>query len=521
MAQSPFSGADWVVIAGYFGVLALTGGYFARKGAKDSREYFLGNRKIPVWAIAVSVIATAISAATYTGVPAESYGPGGDLTYLSTNIGALIAIVIVAFSFIPAFYARKVSTVYQILEVDFGPGAKLAASWTFMVGRTVASGARLYVASRGLAMILQGSAEQEGTLVACIAVLALTGIFYTLAGGITSVIWTDVIQTGLFVGAAVATIAFLLNKIPLSAPQIVEALSTGGPEGTSKLTMFRLGLDPGKPWFGFDPSQTFTLLTAVTGFTLMNLAAYGTDQDMAQRMLTCDSAIKGGRSAITAIVVSIPIVFLFAIIGLLLYVYYTPRGGGPSIAGYDPGNPKDVFLSFILREMPGGMRGFLATGLFAAALASVNSQASTLINDWYRPRHPHHDEKHYLRMGRWAVVFWGTVQGLFAVVCVFWHGKSGETLLQFALGVMTFAYAGLLGVFLTAILTKRGNTASAIAAIVVGFFAVLVQQPNIWNQLGTGIPTPAFPWRLTSATILATLVCCAGRRRSAPAMMVA
>jgi SSS family solute:Na+ symporter len=116
------------------------------------------------------------------------------------------------------------------------------------------------------------------------------------------------------------------------------------------------------------------------------------------------------------------------------------------------------------------------------------------------------------------VVGWGVILGLFACGCVWWQQANGETLIEFALGVMSFAYAGLLAVFLTALFTNRGNSASSIAALITGFVAVAVLQPGIWKVYVSPV-TLASPWRLLIATALAFAVCCLGRRRE-PARIV-
>ncbi len=140
--------------------------------------------------------------------------------------------------------------------------------------------------------------------------------------------------------------------------------------------------------------------------------------------------------------------------------------------------------------------------------------ASTLMNDVYKGLVPAKPEKHYLRVGRLFVVGWGVILGGFATFCVYWQSADGSTLIDFALGVMTFAYAGLLGVYLTTLFTKRGNTASVLAALITGFVVVALLQPNVmarWQgYVGLEDLTLAFPWRLTAGALAATFVCLLG-----------
>lgn len=532
LAASGFAIIDWAVILGYFALLAAIGVIASRRRA-GMEDFFLGGRRMPMWAVALSLLATATSAATFIGGPEEAYV--GNLTYLSANIGTALAVILVAVIFIPAFYRHNVTTVYDLLRDRFGPGARSAASLTFMIGRVVASGSRIFVAAIPAALILFNDTRADH-MIAAIAVITAAGILTACFGGIRSVIWTDVIQVFVYVGAAVAAIAVLLSIIPIGIGDIIQALRdtpVGDAGGGSKLTVIRTGLDPTKPALGFNPAETYTLLTAILGFSLLNLAAYGTDHDLTQRMLTCKSAIKGSGSALLALIINLPIVAMFMAIGLLLHIFYgRPDLMGEAWRGAPPERSADVFLRFIIDVMPAGLKGLMMAGLFAVGVGSLNSaigaMSATLVNDFYKRVRPGRDTRHYTGVGRLAVVAWGIILGLFACWCVYWYRRGDEgTLIRFVLGAMTFAYAGLLGVFLTALLTKRrGNTRSAIAAIIVGFILVLLMQPSVWQWWTDLLPFTrsqpdgpwrlgdlrlAFPWRLTIAVAACLAICAAPR----------
>lgn len=531
---TPFGLLDWAIFAAYLGVLLAIGAWASRKGQGTS-DYFLGGRRMPVWAVALSVLATATSAATFIGGPEEAYV--GDLTYLSTNIGTILAVVVVALLFIPAFYRHNVTTVYDLLEHRYGPGARSAASWTFMIGRVFASGARIFVAALPASLVLFGDTEPSHMALAIGAITAV-GILTALGGGIRSVIFTDVLQVFVFVLAAAAALYVLIDRIPLSIPQIFTALRDTPVGDHSKLAVVTVGLDPSQPGLGFDPSRAYTLLTALFGFSLLNLAAFGTDHDLTQRMLTCKNAVRGGSSAFLALALNLPMVAMFMAVGLLLHIFYQRPDlmAGATPPATIPSESKNVFLRFILDEMPPGLTGLMMAGLFAVGVGSLNSalgaMSAAFVNDVYRPALPGRDDEHYLRIGQVAVFGWGVTLGLFACACMYWHDSEAGTLIQFVLGVMTFAYAGLLGVFLTALLTRRGSTRSVVAAIVAGFVAVTLMQPGVWADW-TGAtawtratpldPTDwrlgdlklAFPWRLTIAVAISFAVCCLGRPRDA------
>ena len=525
-----FSGADWAVLGGYFALLVAIGAAVSRR-RRGVEDYFLAGRQMPVWAVALSVVATAISAATFVGAPFQAYS--GDLTYLSATIGQFIAIVLVAAFFIPVYYRENVTTVYDLVGRRYGARAKLACSWTFMVGRVFANGARLYMAGLAGSLILFGDTAASH-IAAGIVALSAAGVAYTWIGGIRAVIWTEVVQTVVLVGAALAAVALLLHRIPASPSQIADVLGAAKTATGTKLDVLRLGVP-------LDLSRPYTLLTALLCWTVFNLAAYGTDHDLAQRMLTCRTAVQGGRSAIGAILIGLPITALFMAIGLLLYIYYDrPDVMGAAAPGPRPGEAKDVFLTFILTQMPRGLAGLMMAGMFAAALSSlssaINAMAATFVNDAYKRARPGLDEGHYLVVARASMAGWAALLAAFACVCIWWQRYNaeagGQTLIDFALSVMNFAYAGLAAVFCAAIFTKRGNESSALAALATGFAVVLMLQPwairawwpwqswTFYTPYGTttsrlGAPSLAFPWVLLIACVLAFGVCCIGRRRQA------
>lgn len=514
--EAAFQTVDWIVLAIYFAILAASGLILARKKQADTEDYFLANRSMPVWAVALSILATGLSAATFVGGPQQAFT--GDLTYLSANIGGIIAALIIAAFFIPAFYANRVSTIYELLEHRFGRPAKIAASWMFMIGRVMASGSRIFIGAIPASLIAFGDIETPH-LLAAIAILTCVGTVYTLAGGIRSVIFSDALQAVVFVGAALIAMVILLNKIPAPISEIVQVLQTAGNEDSSKLTVLSTSAAP---------NANYTLWTAIFGFSLLGIASYGTDQDLAQRMLTCKSSIRGSWSVIGGILLGIPVVLVFMLIGLLLFIFYQrPDIMGDAAPAYAVDDSRKIFLEFIIHELPGGLAGLMMAGLFAAGLSSLNSalnaMSSTFVNDFYRHMRPNHHERHYLFIGRLGVICWGVILGCFAAACIFWQGNSGQTLIDFALGVMIYAYAGLLAVFFTALFTKRGNNTSVIAALIVGFAAVFVMQDGMWalwteaitsNQSWLYSLELAYPWKLLIATSLATIVCCIGSRPS-------
>lgn len=511
---STFGAIDWIVLGGYFTLLAITGSLFARTKSATSDDYFRGARSMPSWAVAVSIVATSLSAVTFIGAPAESYG--GNLTYLATNIGMVLAAIIIAAIFIPAFYRSESSSIYELLGTRFGPMARKGASITFLIGRVLASGARIYAGAIPASIVLFGLDKgiEPRYLMLSIGVLSFVGIVYTLAGGIRSVIWSDVIQFAILIGAALCAIVLIINNINAPLGTVLTELRLGGVDGGSKLTLFDLR---------FDLHAPFSLPACIIGFTLLGIGSYGTDQDLAQRMLTCKDAKQGAKSVIVGILLGIPSVTVFLTLGLLLWVVYQR----PELTNMPDASPPQasvtVFLHYILTQIPPGVRGLMMAGLFAAGLSSLNSainaMSAAFISDLYEPiMTKHHgaplSESHLLLVGRVGVIVWGIVLGLFACICIYWRDHNSDTLINFALGVMGLAYAGLVGVFFCALFTRRGSSRSVLLALVSGFIWMLITQPFIYNAL-PGLKSDQldwfyaihFTWKLTLGVLISFIIC--------------
>ncbi|MFY8273055.1 sodium:solute symporter [Pseudoalteromonas sp. SSDWG2] len=508
---------DWLVFGAYAALIAITAWWFNRKKAQTSAEYFLGGNAMPTWMVAVSVLATSQSAATFIGGPDQGYQ--GDLSYLATNIGAFIAAIIVAQVLIPRFYRYRVYTVYELLEQQVGPKAKQRAGLMYLFGRVFASGARLYMAAIAVAMILYGNIAPSSVIIATI-VLVVVGIAYTIFGGIRTVIYSDVIQCIVYTGAAVCVIISLWLAIPADFATIVDALRHPTSGQDSKLALFKFDLD-------FSPAGVFNMASVLTGFVLLNIAAFGLDQDMTQRVLTCKDARSGSRAIMLSIAMVIPVMLLFIVIGLLLYVFYQRPDimmgavDGSNVGQFN-GEKITVFMHYVLNEIPAGVKGLVTIGIIAAAISTLNSglssMASVVVQDIYKPWHEKHaketDDHHYVVVGRWAMSGVSCALGAMAILCYFWQQYSQMPLLKFALSVMVFSYSGLLGVYLTTLFLGRGSESSVLAALIIGFVATLIMQPYVQEVVlpSTWQFNLGFTWQLCIGTALATLVCAMGRK---------
>ena len=471
--QSNFSSLDWIIFASYFLILIVTSVMLSQNKVKTSRDYFTGGNAMPMLAVAISVLATSQSAATFLGGPESSYK--GDLTFLGFYVSAFLAIIFVAKVLVPKFYAVNAITVYEYLEHRYGESSKRYAGMMFLVGRLFASGARLYIGALAISMILFSDIA-VGHMAISISILMLGALGYTYFGGVKSVIFSDILQAITYVGAGIAVLVYLYYSLNADFSTILSTL-----EANNKLNLVN-----------FSFSGSFNVWTLFVGFFLLNIAAYGLDQDMTQRVLTCKNKKEGEKSLFYSILFTIPVVMIFLAIGLLLYLFYHH----PEISGFKDacvdqnvgGQSVTIFMFYILNEMPEGLRGLVTVGAVAAALSSSNSvlsaMSSVAVEDIYRPLvSKGKSEGHFLKVGRIMVVVFAVLLSGMALLSYYWQQYTQLDLLSFALGVMAFAYAPLLGVYGAAIFTKRGSEKTVKYALIGGFLTILISQPYVIGKL--------------------------------------
>ena len=487
---------DVAIIVLYFVGISAIGLYMGRRD-ESLKDFALGGRAVPWWAVMASIIAAETSAATFLGAPGEGFEKRS-LAYVQLTLGVILGRYVVGTVFLKPYYDYKVYTVYDYLAIRFGPRSKKFVSGLFLVMRTLASGTRLFIPS--LVMVLawqlftsggqpvpfsQQSVTSVGPYLVAIIVLTLFTVVYTAKGGIKAVIWTDVVQACLMFGSALVAIGILLQSIGGFEP-LIEAV----PALTSFEGYFVTGFEPEKiaEWqsannhtgvMGFGDyvnlifTADYTLFSAVFGATVLNMAMFGTDQDMVQRMLTAETHQKAKRSLLTAAFMDVPIAAVFTFIGILLYVYYLKD---PT---YKPAANADIFGSYILNVMPTGIRGLVLAGVFATAMgslsAALNALATSATNDWYVPyllgKKAFTEEK-ALRGARFFTALFAVFMVIIAGVFAYMKVKDPNIrIIPVVLGIASYIVGPMLGVFLIGMFTKnRGSDKGNILAIIVGLF---------------------------------------------------
>ena len=357
----------------------------------------------------------------------------------------MIGRILIATLFIKPFYKYKVTTVYEFLNIRFGQSSHIIGAIFFFATRLLASGVRLFVASLALHVVF------AVPLFTAIIISAGIAAVYTFWGGIKAVIWTDVVQIFIFMGGAVVCLVYLI--IYCGGYENI----TANPIFTEKLKFFD---------FSCDLTKQFTLLSGIIGGCFLTFASLGTDQDLTQRMLTCRKTNLAQKALIWTGILDFPIVILFLSIGILLSIYYAVPP--PNL----PSNNDHIFPYFILTNLPAGLSGLLIVGVFSAAMSSLdsalNALASSAICDIYRPYLiKNKPEKHYLFVSRLLIVFFALLLIAIAYLC-----KNMGAVLILAFKITSFTYGALLGIFLIAVLTKRGNCTGNIIAMFTSIIIV-------------------------------------------------
>src|SRR6476620_8754328 len=348
---------DFAIIAAYLVGITLFGLRF-RKRQRSLRDYFLAGRDIPWWAIALSIVAAETSTLTIISVPGLAYD--GNLTFLQVVMGYVVGRFVIAFVLLPQYFKGDLYTAYELIERRFGPHLRTLTSGTFLLTRAAAEGVRVYAVSIVVSIAL-GTGE-----IASIAIITIMTVVYPFADGLAAVIWTDLVQTVLYVGGRLVGMINIIHVVPGGWTHIHDIAAA-----TDK---FRV--------FDFTPTlwKPYTFWAGVIGGAFLTTASHGTDQLIVQRLL----AARNLRQSKTALLSSGAAIFfqfaLFLVLGVMLFAYYM-------LPSAHFGKADRIYPTFIVTHMPHGISGLLIAAVLAAAMsnlsAALNSLSSSTVLDFY------------------------------------------------------------------------------------------------------------------------------------------
>src|ERR1700752_1764083 len=453
---------DLFIIFGYLIGIVLFGTWFGRK-QKTTADYFLGDRSVPWWAVAFSIVATETSTITFISIPGVAFARGGNFGFLQLVFGYLLGRIVISILFIPSYFRGELLTVYQLLDQRFGGKIKMVAASLFVVMRNIADGIRLLLTAIVLAAVyaaFQPAANAETIIIASIILIGMAMIIFTYFGGMEAVIWVEVIQLGIYIAGAIAAAIVLIYSID-GGLAAANSLATQ----YGKFSLFD---------FALDHTRTYTFWSGLIGGCFLTMSTHGTDQYLVQRYLCTDHPRKATIALLTSggIVLAQFIGFLF--IGVLLFAFYHPftdPGYATAASTAFPFTGGDrVFPDFITKYMPTGLSGLVVAAIFAAAMSSsLNSIAATAVNDLYRPFRQGREDKHYLKVSHILTLIWGVVQIGVALIA---RHQAGSALSQ-ALSIASLINGPVLGVFLVGTFLKRVSQPPALIGMVASIATML------------------------------------------------
>ena len=437
--------ADLLVLGAYLaGVVGF--GLWVGRHQKDAADYMLGDRNIPWWGLLFSIVATETSSVTFLSIPGFAWAR--DFSFIQLPIGYVLGRLLVVAFLLPHYFAGEYFTAYEVLRKRFGGPVGQAASFLFVVTRSLADGLRLFLT----AIVVQ---EISGfSLPVSIALVGLTTVVYTFVGGMKAVVWTDVIQFVVYMVGAVVALVLLVGRLPGGFGQL---LTQGAAAGKFHWLDLSLSLD-----------SPYTLWAGVIGGMFLTFGSHGVDQLMVQRYLCARSRGEAARALLTSGVVVFAQFAFFLLIGVGLFVFYQAF---PPAVPFD--RPDRVFVRFIVDELPTGVIGLVAGAVFAAAMStlssSLNSSATAVVTDFYRPLvRRDASPQQLLRVTKAFTLVFGLVQVLVALG----GPLLSRTVVESVLTIAGFTTGITLGIFFLGIFTTRVGQEAALAGLTLGLLTI-------------------------------------------------
>ena len=462
---------DLGVIAIYLIAVTWFGARF-RESQKNLKDYFLGGRNAPWWAICLSIVSAETSTLTIVGTPALAFN--GDFGFLQIVFGYLLARVVIATILLPHYFRGELYTAYELMQRRFGPRIRKVTSCTFLVTRSLAEGVRVFAVSIVVSVIL-GTGEVASILL----IVALT-VFYTFEGGMTAVIWTDVVQMCMYVAGAVLSLVIIAQQSPGGVSHALDLAAQ-----FHKFEIFDFSPPDSAGFF----TKPYTFWAGIIGGCFLTTASHGTDQLVVQRLLSARNQRESRLALLMSWIVIFVLFSLFLLIGALLFVYYRENH-------LPAPNPMDrIYPRVVWDKLPVGAAGLVMAAILAAAMANLsaalNSLSSATVVDFLGAK----SDARQMVLARWGTVIWALVLVAIGLVARHWGSvlESGLSIASVTLGI-------LLGVFLLGVLTTRVGENAAIAGVVVGLGIIL------YVKLATRI---AFTWWVPIGACSTYLTACA------------
>jgi SSS family solute:Na+ symporter len=468
---------DWTILFLYI-LLIIIMSWFIGRRQKSQDDYYLGGRSMPAWQIALSVMATQVSAISLIGAPAFiALKANGGLVWLQYEFAIPLAMMLIMLILVPLYHKTRAITIYEYLERRFGQTTRLLISAVFLLSRGLGSGVALLATGIVTAVCL------EWPLAQTILLIGVVSIIYTTFGGIVADIYSDIIQLVILWLGSFAAIFLLSTMLDSSALDIITSQS-------ERITVFNFSAT------GLGDGQTFAFWPMLIGGLFLYLSYYGCDQSQAQRLLTTKNVKEAQKSLLINGMMRFFLVLTYCAVGILLIPFLVQN---PEFAAKLAGKQPDFLIPYFLVEyMPTGILGILIAGFFAASMSSIDSALNSLSAASYqdfllkiKPELAGISNQSQVRFSRLLTIFWGVVATLFALQMI----GGSETVLELVNKIGSAFYGPILATFWLGMLTRRGTQTGAVIGLVtgVGFNIFLWQFYGStvswlwWNVFGFGI----------------------------------
>lgn len=533
---------DWTVLILFLGYTIWDGSRRGRQ-SENIEGFFLANRSMPWWAMGLSVMATQASAITFIGTTGQAYVE--DMRFVQIYLAVPFAMIILCTTLVPFFHKLQTFSAYEVLEERFGLSTRLFTSLLFLFSRGLGLATIIAAPSYVLSLLL------GFPLTPTILIIGITATLYTMVGGISGVIRTDVKQMAVMIFGLAFSFYWIITSLPPDV-NFSDSLYLAG--SLNKLEALDIS---------FDISEKYNIWTGVIAALFLMLSYFGTDQSQVQRYLTAKSLKDARQSLLLSAYAKIPMQFFILLLGVMLYVFYI-FGSAPitfrpvdvsaqqqeeaiagemlqqeyqqayqnrkqaakelletrsaeqakefrqadanfnevrqaelqrqeRITGSSLNDTNYIFPYFILNQIPIGIIGLIVAGIFAAALSSIDSELNALstifIVDWYKRLDSRdRSEAWYLRSSRAVTVFWG----LLATVAALALGET-RSIIELVNKIGSYFYGSILGVFILLLWVKRANGFGALTGLICGMGTVFLFD-RIFDNPATGEWMLVAPW---------------------------